>query len=101
MKYIKTFELVTGNALDYDSGDIVTCTTTAKPRWWKGVISSTIIKGEKYKVVKVYEIPEDKFMNNDYCRVDVEDLETGEVSKGWESTRFKLEMESDAEMFNI
>ena len=33
-------------------------------------------------------------------RVDVKD-ETGVISKGWESTRFKLDVEIDADKYNM
>lgn len=101
MKYIKTFELVTGAYVDYDVGDIVTCVTTTTSKWNKGELSSALIKGKKYEVIKVYEIPEDKFLGNKFVRVDVKNLESGEISKGWESTRFKLEFEADADKYNI
>ena len=103
MKYLKTFELYssnTGNIVDYKVGDIVVCSNDhieqLKPTKYNPLKS-----GVKYKVLKIYNLPEDKFMKNPYLRVDVENLETGEISKGWESIRFKTEMESSADKYNL
>jgi len=103
MKYLKTFEFFsteTGQALDYEVGDIVICSddkiTNLKP-----TKRNPLIDGAKYKVLKIYNNLEDKYLNIKYKRVDVENLETGEITKGWESTRFKTETELNADKYNL
>lgn len=107
MKYLKTFELHSmpitnpiGNFLDYEVGDVVVC---ADKEDLKNNFKATnkLEVGKKYKVLNLYQTPEDKFLKNPYLRVDVEDLETGEITKGWSSKRFKVEMEFDAGKYNI
>ena len=98
MKYLKTFELYTGNLLDYNVYDIVVCTTT---HYDAKTNKSVIEKGKKYKVLKIYSIPEDKFLKNPYLRVDIEDIETGKTYKGFRSDHFKHEIESDADKYNL
>lgn len=101
MKYLKTFEFFeteTGQALDYGEGDIVVCSDE------KGVVLnkfSALDIGAKYKVLRIYNNPEDKFLKIKYRRVDVENLETGEISRGWESTRFQADTEFYANKFNL
>jgi len=86
----------TGNQLDYEVGDTVIF--IAKNHR----ITDLMLKmNKKYKVVKIYSIPEDKFLKNPFLRVDVEDLETGEVYKGFKSTDFKLDVEFDADKYNL
>jgi hypothetical protein len=105
MRYIKTYELYntsTGHALDYDVGDTVVCVDDKKAGIPPFTTSKTpLIEGKKYKVLKIYKLIEDKFLKNKFMRVDVENLETGKISKGWESTRFKSEVEFDADKYNL
>jgi hypothetical protein len=96
MKYIKLFEYITGNFVNYKVGDIVICDKTVGRG---GKIE--LQENKKYKVLKIYKLPEDKFLKNPFMRVDVEDLETDIITKGWESTRFKAEMEFDADKYNM
>jgi len=112
MKYLKRFdsfgeEWTTGQIIDYNVGDIVVC---VKQEVKAGIPPFTLPKitlkeGNKYKVLKIYEIPEDRYRTritgNDYLRVDVEDIETGKISKGWRSTYFKAEIEFDADKYNL
>jgi len=101
MKYIKTYELYsksTGNIVDYGAGDIVICTDGF---WAIKSETSLLEKNKKYRVLKIYNLPEDKFLGKIFLRVDVEDIETGDITKGWESTRFKSEMESDSDKYNL
>lgn len=105
MKYIKRFELNTelntntGQLLDYNEGEIVVSVVN-KTQGYKNYL---ILKdGCKYKVLRLYSNFEDKFLENPpYKRVDVETIETGEISKGWDSRYFKTEIEFDADKFNI
>ena len=113
MRYLKTYELFTGNVVEYEEGDIVVCVNDTQG--WSstgGLAGSTsgapflgknkfLDIGKKYRVLKIYELPEDKYFGNKYARVDVEDIQTGEISKGWESTRFKQELEFDADKYNM
>ena len=103
MKHLQIYELYTGtgNVIDYEVGDTVVCIKKAISKWYKGQKSSELEEGKEYKVIKLYQIPEDKYLGNKFLRVDVEDIETGIISKGWESTRFKLDMESDADKYNL
>lgn len=106
MKYIKTFEYYntsTGNALDYDVGDTVVSTITRITTYDPHDFSANpgLTSGRKYKVLKIYSIPEDKFLGNKFLRVDVEDLETGETLKGFKSTDFKIDIEFDADKYNM
>jgi len=96
MRYIKTYELYTGtgNVIDYEVGDIVVCLISTAP-------TTSLEKGKEYKVIKIYQLPEDKYLGHKYLRVDVENIETGEITKGWRSTIFKLEMEFDADKYNM
>lgn len=96
MKYIKNFEFYsteTGQLFDYDIGDTVVC---VEPK-------NDLEMTKKYKVVKIYSLAEDKFlaMGNPFMRVDVENIDTGEITKGWKSTYFKLDADFDREIFNI
>lgn len=100
MKFLKTYELYTGNYVDYVVGDIVVCSDDVIIGL-KYSKHNPLKEGDKYKILKIYNIPEDKFLKNPFLRVDVENLETGEISKGWESKRFKLEFEFDAGKYNI
>lgn len=102
MKYLKTFELFseTGQALNYGVGDTVVCSDD-EIKNLKSFKINPLNANQKYKVLRIYKTPEDKFLNNPYMRVDVENLDTGEVTKGWESKRFKVEMEFDADKYNI
>jgi len=98
MKYLKTFELYnTGNQLDYDVGDIVKCTN----KNFKTTGYKLLTFNKEYKVLKIYQIPEDKFLKNPYVRVYVQDVETGEILKGMRSDYFKHEIESDADKYNL
>ena len=100
MKYLKLFELFeTGQLIDYEEGDTVVCVKDLFKN--KGGVVHGIQAGKEYKVIKIYTIPEDKFLGNKFLRVDVEDLETGEISKGWESMRFKSELEFNADKYNM
>ena len=105
MKHLKTFELYsppnpgTGNEIDYEVGDTVVCVKAGVPVMKPS--RPNLEEGKDYKVIKLYSIPEDKFLGNKFLRVDVQNLETGEITKGWESTRFKLEMEFDADKYNM
>lgn len=96
MKYLKTFEFFetqTGQLCDFEKDDIVISQITNK----------YLIKGREYKVLKIYQLPEDKFlvMGNPFLRVDVENLETGEISRGWKSTDFKIDYESISDLYNL
>ena len=95
MKYLKTFELYTGNGIDYDVNDIVVCIDSQLSQ------KNFLKEGNKYRVIKIYQIPEDKFLRNPFLRVDVEDVETGELSKGWRSNIFKTIIEFDADKYNL
>lgn len=106
MKHLQIYELYsppnpgTGNVIDYEVGDTVVCIEgTAMPQGLKRL--PRLEKDKEYKVIKLYQIPEDKYLGNKFLRVDVEDPKTGEVTKGWESTRFKLEYEFDADKYNM
>ena len=107
MKYLKSFEFFqtkTGQALDYEVGDIVVCINDHQLHLQSqrpGHKYVALDNGVKYKVLKIYNNLEDKFLNIKYKRVDVENLETGKISKGWESTRFQTETEFDAGKYNI
>jgi hypothetical protein len=96
MKYIKTYELYaekgTGNVIDYEEGDIVTCVKAGR---------FPLNLNDKFEVLKIYTIMEDKYLGNKFLRVDVKNIETGEKSFGWESTRFKSEMEDMADKYNL
>lgn len=103
MKYLKTFEFFnteTGQALDYGEGDIVICSDDKIPNL-KAFKHNPLIDGAKYKVLRIYNNLEDKYLKITYRRVDVENLETGEITKGWESTRFKSDTEFDANKYNL
>jgi hypothetical protein len=103
MKYLKTFEFFsteTGQALDYEVGDNVICFDDEIANL-KSTKPNPLINGDKYKVLRIYNNLEDKYLNIKYKRVDVENLETGEISRGWESTRFKTESETIADKYNI
>ena len=99
MRYIKTYEVYTGtgNEIDYGVGDTVVCVDdyTSKN------LRMPLIKGKEYKVVRIFKMMEDQYLGNKFLRVDVEDPETGEITKGWESTRFKVDFESDAGLYNL
>jgi hypothetical protein len=97
MRFLKTYELYTGNNVDYSVGDIVVCADDKI----KGIKTTSLKEGDKYNVLKIYSNPEDKFLKTPFLRVDVENIETGEISKGWDSNRFKLEFEFDAGKYNI
>ena len=100
MKYLKTFEFFeteTGQVLDYSEGDTVVCSDDEKDN----IKLPALDKGSKYKVLRIYNNLEDKFLKITYRRVDVENLETGEITKGWESTRFQLDSEFVGWKFNI
>ncbi len=102
MKYLKTFEFFeteTGQVLDYSEGDTVVCSDDVSPK--NKNLLNPLKKGSKYRVIKIYSPIEDKFLKNPYMRVDVENLETGEITKGWESTRFQLDVEYMGNKFNI
>jgi hypothetical protein len=102
MRYLKTYELHsapgTGNMIDYEVGDTVVCVDDSKKMSMRNF---PLVKGKEYKVIKLYQQPEDKYLGNQFLRVDVENTKTGEITKGWESTRFKLEMEFDAGRYNL
>lgn len=100
MKYLKYFELArTGNQLDYDVGDIVVCVNSFY-KDFQG--TETILEKDKnYEVLKIYKTPEDIFLKKPFMRVDVKDLESGEITKGWESNRFKIEMEYFSDLYNM
>jgi hypothetical protein len=100
-RYLKTYELYsTGQIIEYGVGDIVVCVDDVIKNL-KSFKHNPLINGNKYKVIQIYKLAEDIFLNNDFLRVDVENLETGEISKGWESIRFKLEMEFDSDKYNL
>jgi len=101
LKPIKAFELYTGTGsmVDYEVGDVVVCINDKTKTG--AYIDIDIDNGKKYKVIKIYQILEDKYLGNKFMRVDIQDLETGEITLGWESTRFKLEMEFDADKYNM
>ena len=103
MKYLKLFELyTTGQLIDYGVGDTVVCVRdTGYMSTIKGSVKHVLEIGDKFKVIKIYRLAEDIFLKNDFLRVDVENIETGEISKGWESTRFKIEMEDIADKYNL
>lgn len=103
MKHLKTFEFFetnTGQALDYTEGDIVICVNN-KPHLNTEIGYLGLNQNSKYKVLKIYKIREDKMLGKPYMRVDVENLETGDVTRGWESTRFKLEVEFYGDKYNL
>lgn len=97
MKYIKSIlefhDTETGQLFDYDLGDTVVCITPI----------NGLEMEKQYKVVRIYKLPEDRFiaMGNPFMRVDVEDMDTGAITKGWRSTYFKLDVEMDADIFNL
>ena len=96
MRYLKTFELYntsTGNYVDYKEGDVVVCE--------EPTTNHTLVKGKEYKVLRIYTSIEYKMMGKPYLIVDVEDVETGEISKGWESTRFHAIVEFDVDKYNF
>jgi hypothetical protein len=96
MRYLKTFELYntsTGNYVDYKEGDIVVCDEPTSNLF--------LVKDKKYKVLRIYTSIEYKMMGKPYLIVDVEDVETGEISKGWESTRFHAIVEFDVDKYNF
>lgn len=97
MANIKTYEEFskTGNFLDYDVNDIVICVKE------NDGLKKYLNIGDEYEVLKIYQLPEDKFLKNDYMRVDVKHIETGIISKGWKSTLFKSELEYYADEFNL
>jgi uncharacterized protein (UPF0179 family) len=102
MKYLKTFEFFeteTGQILDYGEGDTVVCSDEVSPK--NKNLLNPLKKGSKYRVIKIYKNVEDKFLKNPYMRVDVVDLETNEISRGWESTRFQQDVEYIGNKFNI
>lgn len=103
MKYIKLFELFeTGQLIDYEVGDTVVCVEyTGLMSKLPGSIKHVLEIGEEYKVLKIYTLPEDKYLGNKFLRVDVEDLKTGEISKGWKSTAFKSDLEFNADKYNM
>lgn len=108
LKYLKTFELYsspnpgTGNQIDYEVGDTVVCSDDiGHSGAARGNKLVDLNKNTQYKVLKLYKTIEDKFLGNKFLRVDVQNLETGEITKGWESTRFKLEFEFDADKYNL
>lgn len=100
MKYLKTYELYTGAHIDYNVGDTVVCSKSHIAQM-KPTKYNPLKEGVRYKVLKIYSLPEDKFLNNPFLRVDVQNLENDEISKGWESNRFKLEFEFDANKYNL
>lgn len=103
MKYLKTFELYstnTGQIVDYKIGDTIICIDDKIPNL-KSTKHNPLIKDAKYKVLNIYKLAEDIYLKNPYMRVDIENLETGEISKGWETIRFKTEMESAADKYNF
>lgn len=98
MRHLKTYELyntpgTTGQHLDYDVGDIVMAIND--------VFSVKIKQGHKYEILKIYKLAEDIFLKNPYMRVDVKDVETDEVTRGWKSTLFKTDIEFDADKYNL
>lgn len=95
------YSLETGQIVDYNVDDIVICIKSAPSKWYRDEEVSGLEKDKQYKVVKLYSIPEDKFLGNKFLRVDVQDIETGEISKGWESTRFKSDIEFMADIYNM
>jgi len=100
MKYLKYFELArTGNQLDYDVGDIVVCVSSFYKNHQERV--PILEKDKNYEVLKIYKTPEDIFLRNPFMRVDVKDLETGKITRGWESNRFKIEMEYFSDLYNM
>jgi hypothetical protein len=102
MKYLKLFELFeTGQLIDYEKDDIVVCIKSSPARWYKGELVSALEVGKQYIVVNLYQIPEDKYLGNKFLRVDVRNIETREISRGWESTRFKSELEFNADKYNM
>ena len=104
MKYLKTFEYFnteTGQALDYKEGDIVICSDANVPTNNKKFLLSPLENGAKYKVLKIYNNLEDKFLKIKYKRVDVVNVETNEISRGWESTRFQADTEFNANKYNL
>jgi hypothetical protein len=90
----------TGNQLDYEVGDIVVCSND-RIESIKQFKHNPLSKGIKYKVLKIYKLAEDIFLKNPYMRIDVENLETGEITKGWETKRFKLDVEFDSDKYNL
>jgi len=101
MKYLKTFELFsepspgTGRYIDYEVGDTVTCIEDFDPFGKK-----TVEKGEKFKVTRIWQTPEDKFLGNPYLRVDLIS-DTGKVLRGMKSTMFTGEIETEMDKYNL
>ncbi len=95
------YSLETGQIIDYNVGDIVICISGQPDKWYRGKKVSGLKEGEEYKVIKLYSIPEDKFLNNKFLRVDVQNIKNNEISKGWESTRFKSNIEFMADIYNM
>lgn len=103
MKHLKTFEYyntTTGQIVDYNVGDTIVCINDKIPNL-KSTKHNPLKDGTKYKVLQIYKLAEDIYLKNPYMRVDIENLETGEISKGWETIRFKAEMESAADKYNF
>lgn len=116
MKYLKTYELYNkynnikpvnqaprniGLDVEYFVDDIVICTATKRDKNNPTFGEVILQEGKKYRVLKIYQLPEDAYLNNPYLRVDVQDIETGEITKGWTSTLFKTEMEFDMGKYNL
>ena len=104
MKFLKTFELfntpgTTGQYLDYDVGDIVTVINDVFSQFDVNLL--LLKQGYKYEVLKIYKLAEDIYLKNLFMRVDVKDIKTGEIKKGWRSTNFKAEVEFDADKYNL
>ena len=96
MKHLKKYENYnTGNSLDYNVGDIVVLNK-------KKVNVPTILDdNDKYEVIRIYSIPEDVFLKNPYMRIDIRNIRTDEIIKGYTSDLFRLEIENDADIYNI
>jgi len=103
MKYLKSFEFFdteTGNFIDYKVGDTVVCIPRTDGRPEVSRNHEELKVGKKYKVLKIYKLIEDKFLKNPFMRVDIID-EYNNISRGWESTRFKNDVEFDMDNFNL
>jgi hypothetical protein len=83
MKYLKTYEQ---NSLKYNIGDIIVCSDSYN------VIGSKLKSGQKYKVINI----------DVYGYIKVMDIENYNVLNGiYPQDRFKLEIEYDADKYNL
>lgn len=96
------YSLETGQIVDYNVGDTVFCIDDIGHNGAaRGNKLVDLNQNKQYKVLKLYKTIEDKFLGNKFLRVDVQDIETGQITKGWESTRFKADIEFMSDLYNM